>query len=161
MIVKLTQFPELSRSWQNKKVGLITGCFDILHFGHISLFEFAKSNVDILLVGIDSDKSVRVNKGDHRPYFEQSTRQAVVDSIRFIDYTFLVDHSLKYSTLNLNQFYIDLYRQIGITHLITNIQGDPNHKKKEACALKLGIEIILQDEDKFSSSSNIIRNLGL
>lgn len=62
MIIELNEIPKLKPNWQGKKVGLVTGCFDILHFGHISIFEFAKSHVDILLVGIDSDESIKINK---------------------------------------------------------------------------------------------------
>ncbi len=161
MIIELNEIPKLKPNWQGKKVGLITGCFDILHLGHISIFEFAKSKVDILLVGVDSDKSIKLNKGENRPYFSQNVRKKVVDSIAFIDYTFLVDHGLKYSDPNIGQFFDELYKQTGITNLITNKQGDASYKDKVVRANKLGIEIILQDEEKFSSSTDIIEKLGL
>lgn len=161
MIIELNEIPKLKPNWQGKKVGLVTGCFDILHFGHISIFEFAKSHVDILLVGVDSDESIKINKGIDRPYFSQNIRRKVVDSIEFIDYTFIIDHKLKYSDPNIDQFFDELYKEIGITNLITNKQGDKTYKRKAIRANKLGIEVILQNEEKFSSSTDLIKKFGL
>jgi len=50
-----------------KAVGLITGCFDILHIGHIQLFRFARKHVDIVIVGLDNDESIKRTKGENRP----------------------------------------------------------------------------------------------
>ena len=50
------------------------GCFDVLHIGHIKLLEFAKSQGDYLIVGIDSDERVKVSKGPDRPINNQMDR---------------------------------------------------------------------------------------
>lgn len=162
MIVELNEIGKLSQKWESKKIGLITGSFDILHIGHISLFEYAKKHVDILLVGIDSNKSVEINKGKSRPYFDQNIRQQVVDAIRFVDYVFSVEHELKYTDPKLNHYFIELYQQLNVTHLITSKNRDNSYSEKEACALYLGIKVILQVQKKFNSStSKIIKDLGL
>ena len=61
------------------------GCFDILHRGHIELFKYAKSRGDKLIVGVDSDKKVRKDKGKDRPINNQEDRIEMLRSIKYID----------------------------------------------------------------------------
>jgi D-beta-D-heptose 7-phosphate kinase/D-beta-D-heptose 1-phosphate adenosyltransferase len=66
------------RIWTN-------GCFDILHRGHVELFEYAKSLGDELIVGIDSDEKVKKDKGDGRPINSLDDRAIILQSIKYID----------------------------------------------------------------------------
>jgi len=61
------------------------GCYDILHIGHIKLFEYAKSLGDYLLVCIDSDERVKKLKGDSRPFNNQEDRYFFLKSIKYIN----------------------------------------------------------------------------
>jgi len=61
------------------------GCFDILHRGHIELFKYAKSLGDSLIVGLDSDKKVKLDKGQDRPINCVEDRKYILESIRHID----------------------------------------------------------------------------
>jgi len=76
---------------EGHKIVFTNGCFDVIHEGHIRLFEFAKSLGDCLVVGINSDSSVRALKGDSRPINNQEQRASIVASIRFVDYCFIFD----------------------------------------------------------------------
>ena len=67
------------------KVVFVNGCFDILHPGHIKLFETARSFGDHLIVAIDSDSKVKEMKGYTRPINSQEDRKIVLESIRYID----------------------------------------------------------------------------
>ncbi len=82
-----------SEQWKERgmKVGLVCGCFDILHIGHIELFRFAKQNSDILIVGTDSDASVRNAKGKGRPIHRQDIRLEQLSELQSIDYVFMID----------------------------------------------------------------------
>lgn len=71
---------------QKKKLIVTNGCFDILHPGHIKIFEKSKKLGDRLLVLLNSDKSIKMNKGDKRPIFNLSERQIFLSSIKYIDY---------------------------------------------------------------------------
>ncbi len=71
---------------KGKIVVFTNGCFDILHPAHIRLFKFAKSKGDILVVGINTDKSVQRNKGEGRPIFPLKERVEILSSISYIDY---------------------------------------------------------------------------
>ena len=69
-----------------KTVVFTNGCFDILHKGHLKLFEKAKSLGDTLIVAINSDSSVRKIKGQKRPINSAKDRAAVLSAITFVDY---------------------------------------------------------------------------
>jgi len=68
----------LKKVWTN-------GCFDILHPGHVELFKVAKSLGDIVIVGIDADEKVSLDKGKDRPINSLSFRKSMLESIRYID----------------------------------------------------------------------------
>ena len=65
------------------------GCFDILHAGHVRYLEQAKSYGDILVLGLNTDASVRENKGPQRPINSERDRAAVVGALRAVDYVVL------------------------------------------------------------------------
>jgi D-beta-D-heptose 7-phosphate kinase/D-beta-D-heptose 1-phosphate adenosyltransferase len=71
---------------KNKRIVWTNGCFDILHIGHIKYLKDAKKQGDILIVGIDSDDSVRRLKGPDRPVNPESERADFLASLGFIDY---------------------------------------------------------------------------
>jgi D-beta-D-heptose 7-phosphate kinase/D-beta-D-heptose 1-phosphate adenosyltransferase len=67
------------------KIVWVNGCFDVLHRGHIELFEYAKSLGDFLVVGIDSDDRIRENKGPSRPINNYQDRKFFLKSIKYVD----------------------------------------------------------------------------
>ena len=73
------------------------GCFDVLHRGHIELFKYAKSLGDELVVGIDTDEKVKLDKGESRPINNLQDRMFMLQSIKYIDKVIPFD-----STLDLN-----------------------------------------------------------
>jgi rfaE bifunctional protein nucleotidyltransferase chain/domain len=73
------------------KVALANGCFDLLHVGHTRYLKGAKDHADILIVGVNGDKAVRVLKGGGRPYITEQERMMMVAAIEFVDYVTLFD----------------------------------------------------------------------
>lgn len=71
---------------QRKKVVFTNGCFDVLHRGHIECLRKAKSFGDVLVVGLNSDSSVRKIKGDKRPILPQGDRAEILASLEMVDY---------------------------------------------------------------------------
>ena len=67
------------------KIIFVNGCFDVLHPGHIQLFEYARSLGDYVIVAIDSDERVTEMKGPDRPIFCQEDRAITLEAIRYID----------------------------------------------------------------------------
>ncbi len=78
--------------WRSgKKVVFTNGCYDLIHPGHIELLKFASSQGDILVVGLNSDDSVRRLKGDKRPIMGESERAAVLAALEVVDYVVIFD----------------------------------------------------------------------
>ncbi len=69
----------------------INGCFDILHYGHFKLIEYAKSLGDQLVIGIDSDKRVKESKGDDRPFHTEGQRVFNLMQIEGVDIVVVFD----------------------------------------------------------------------
>ena len=72
-----------------KKVGFTSGAFDLLHAGHADYLEKAKTLCDILIVGVNSDESVRKYKGDDRPIVDEQHRLKLIAALASVDYVFL------------------------------------------------------------------------
>jgi D-beta-D-heptose 7-phosphate kinase/D-beta-D-heptose 1-phosphate adenosyltransferase len=76
---------ELAKSGSNKIV-FTNGVFDLLHPGHIQLLQFARSQGDVLVVGVNDDASVRRLKGEKRPIFPLAERLEVLAALACVDY---------------------------------------------------------------------------
>ncbi|MBE2189371.1 MAG: D-glycero-beta-D-manno-heptose 1-phosphate adenylyltransferase [Desulfobulbaceae bacterium] len=74
------------KSEQGKKIVFTNGCFDILHAGHVKYLEQSKQMGDVLVIGLNSDDSVRRLKGDSRPVNNQIDRAIVLSALRAVDY---------------------------------------------------------------------------
>jgi rfaE bifunctional protein nucleotidyltransferase chain/domain len=74
---------------QGKKLVFTNGCFDILHRGHVTYLTFARNQGDALVVGLNTDASVRANKGDGRPINSEQDRAFVLGSLRAVDFVVL------------------------------------------------------------------------
>ena len=74
-----------------KRVVFTNGVFDILHIGHLTYLEEAGNLGDILVVGVNSDASVKVNKGDKRPINSEKNRAYVLLGTKFVNYAVIFD----------------------------------------------------------------------
>ena len=74
---------------QNKKIVTTNGVFDILHLGHIKYLEEAKKLGNVLIVGVNTNKSVKQIKGDERPINDEKSRISVLAALESVDYVFL------------------------------------------------------------------------
>lgn len=74
-----------------KKVAFTNGCFDIIHAGHVDYLQWARNQADALIVGLNSDASVRRNKGDKRPIVNEHDRAYVLAALACVDYVVLFD----------------------------------------------------------------------
>ena len=71
---------------QGKKIVFTNGCFDILHYGHIKYLQDAKGLADVLVLGLNSDSSIRKIKGSARPINKQLGRARVLSALTCVDY---------------------------------------------------------------------------
>lgn len=76
---------------EGKKVVFTNGCFDILHVGHLRYLEQAKEQGDILIIGVNSDASVKRLKGPTRPINSELDRAEILAGLRAVDYTVIFE----------------------------------------------------------------------
>ena len=86
----------------NGKIVVFTnGCFDLLHRGHIYLLREAKALGDLLVVAINSDQSVKANKGPTRPILAETDRLELIASMEMVDYVVLFDEPDPYNIISI------------------------------------------------------------
>ena len=87
---KIKNLPGLKRALRKykakKKIVFTNGCFDLLHAGHVSYLEKARSLGDALIIGLNSDSSVKKLKGKSRPLIEQKNRARVLSALSCVDF---------------------------------------------------------------------------
>jgi D-beta-D-heptose 7-phosphate kinase/D-beta-D-heptose 1-phosphate adenosyltransferase len=141
----------VTRGLQKYNVVLTNGCFDILHAGHVSYLQEAKLCGDILIVGINSDASVKALKGEGRPINDELDRAFVLSALGFVDFVTVFD----------GETIEDLLR---VSKPNTWVKGgdytvdtlDPNEKK---IALDNNCKIVILKEVEGKSTTNIINKI--
>jgi D-beta-D-heptose 7-phosphate kinase/D-beta-D-heptose 1-phosphate adenosyltransferase len=86
---------------KNKKIVFTNGCFDILHIGHIKYLEKAKNFGDILILGLNSDESVKRLKGKNRPINTQTDRAYILASLQAVDFVVIFDEDTPLNLIKL------------------------------------------------------------
>lgn len=94
-VVSLEQASRLRNSWQllGEKVVFTNGCFDILHLGHVTYLEQARSLGKRLIVGLNSDASIKKLKGETRPIFSEMARARVLAALECVDAVVLFEEN--------------------------------------------------------------------
>lgn len=93
MLVQRTELNDLLKKLREDGKTIVTtnGCFDILHVGHVRYLEKTKTFADVLIVALNSDKSVKSIKGDSRPINNENDRAEVLSALKSVDYVVLFD----------------------------------------------------------------------
>lgn len=122
----------------------VNGTFDLLHYGHIKLLEFAKTKGDILYVGIDSDERIKQLKGSARPINNQITRLTVLESIRYVDVVYVFDSDS------------------GLSNLINHVSPDflvigSDYLNKKIIGSEYAKEIVFFDRISEYSTTNLVK----
>lgn len=83
-----------------KKVVFTNGVFDLLHVGHVRYLEDARAQGDVLVVAVNSDRSVRALKGPHRPVLSQDERAEVLSGLGCVDYITIFDEETPHELIS-------------------------------------------------------------
>lgn len=134
---------DLKRS--GKKIVFTNGCFDILHLGHISYLREAKSYGDILVVGLNSNESVRRLKGDSRPINDESDRAQILRELECVDFVIIFDEDTP----------LNLIRQIQPDILVKGA----DYKGKEVVGSEIVSDVRLVDFVPNKSTSEIVKKI--
>lgn len=131
----------------NVKIAATNGCFDILHVGHVKYLKEAKKCGDVLVVGLNSDVSVKMLKGETRPINPQNDRAEVLIALSCVDYVVIFDEISPIELLK--SIKPDVYVKGADYTLETLPEAKP--------LLTLGIDIKFVDLVLGKSTSNIIK----
>ncbi len=86
--------------FQQKKIVFTNGCFDLLHLGHIDYLSKAKDEGDVLIIGVNTDRSVRMlDKGTDRPVTNEKARTTILAALHFVDAIILFDEETPYELI--------------------------------------------------------------
>ena len=91
-IQDIEKFCEILRKG-NKTIALTNGTFDLIHAGHVRYLNEASKLADYLILGLNSDQSVKQYKSDKRPIVPQKERAEVIDSLKAVDYVVIFDET--------------------------------------------------------------------
>ncbi|MBN2376786.1 MAG: bifunctional heptose 7-phosphate kinase/heptose 1-phosphate adenyltransferase [Sedimentisphaerales bacterium] len=133
---------------QEHKIVFTNGCFDILHPGHLNLLSFAKSQGDVLIVALNSDKSVRALKGPTRPILHEHERAVMMSALEPVDYVIIFEELDPENVI----------RQITPDVLIKGSDWDGNVVGQEWVE-QHGGKVVLKPLEKGHSTSNIIEKV--
>jgi len=139
---------------ESKKIVLVGGCFDLLHYGHISFLKQAKALGDYLIVALEADQNVRFAKGDNRPIHSQQQRKEMLTSLSF------VDEVIPLPPMNQDFQYFNLVEKIH-PQIIAITEGDPVVDKKLKQAEQVGAKLVEIPKVHTPSTSQLAKLLGL
>ena len=100
-IVKNEELNNLLLKIKDKKIVFTNGCFDILHTGHAKYLKESKKHGDILIVGLNSDLSVKRLKGESRPINNESDRAYLLNELKSVDYVVIFNEDTPENLLNI------------------------------------------------------------
>ena len=100
-IIKKEDLKDLLENLKGKKIVFTNGCFDILHIGHVKYLKESKKFGDILIVGLNSDSSVKKLKGETRPINNEADRAGVLDELKSVDYVIIFEENSPVELLNI------------------------------------------------------------
>lgn len=137
-----------------KKVVLVGGCFDLLHFGHIEFLKQAKALGNYLIVALESDENVTRRKGARRPIHPQDQRKRMLEALSF------VDEVISLPTLTTDSEYAQQTEKIN-PDVIAITQGDAYLPQKKRQAQKIGAQIVEIPQLETPSTSQLLKLLGV
>ena len=91
LVLNLTDLISLCSQYKedNRKIIMTNGCFDILHTGHVHILAESKKMGDVLIVALNSDKSINKLKGNNRPIMNQVDRSYILSNLESVDHIFI------------------------------------------------------------------------
>jgi rfaE bifunctional protein nucleotidyltransferase chain/domain len=134
---------------KSKKIVFTNGCFDIIHAGHVAYLNEAKQLGDILIVGLNSDSSVKKLKGNNRPIVTESDRAYIIANLKPVDFVVIFSDDTPYNLIN----------KIKPNYLVKG----SDYKNQEIAGADIvksyGGQVVLIDYVNGKSTTNIINNI--
>jgi D-glycero-beta-D-manno-heptose 1-phosphate adenylyltransferase len=152
-IISLDELPERAGALRaaGKRIVVTNGCFDLLHVGHVRYLKAARSLGDILIVGVNGDRSIRELKGDGRPLNNEEDRAEVVASLDSVDLVAIFPELRATRFIELAK--PDVYVKGG------DYDIESLNSEERAALEKIGAKIDIVPFEKEYSTSNLISRL--
>ncbi|MWV70638.1 D-glycero-beta-D-manno-heptose-7-phosphate kinase [Helicobacter saguini] len=141
----IKNYDSIKDSMKNKKIVFTNGCFDILHYGHVNYLQKARKLGDVLIVGLNSDSSVKMLKGDSRPINNEQDRAYILASLACVSYVIIFNDETPEN----------LIKQIRPDILVKGA----DYANKEIAGSAYAKEIKLIDYIESKSTTNIINKI--
>lgn len=137
-----------------KKIVLVGGCFDLLHFGHLQFLKAAKKQGNYLIVALESDEFIRRYKY-RQPFHTQAQRAAILKQLR------VVDKVINLKLLETYTDYLNLVKKIK-PDIIALTKGDKQikNKKKQAKIIGAKVKIVTDIIENLSTSTFLLRKIN-
>ena len=139
------------KKWKDKRVVLVTGCFDVLHEAHKRFLQAAKKEGDVLLAGLESDKRVRQMKGKGRPVNPVKVRLKNLDKLGIADFVFELPENMQDPKMQEK-----IIQSLGVKVLA--VSSHTKHQKAKKLILdKYGgrVKVVMKHDPRFSSTQII------
>ncbi len=146
--LKQDELEKIRKKYKSAKIVLTSGCFDMIHLGHIKHLQEAKKQGDILIVAVNSDYSIRRLKGKGKPILSEEQRIAIIAAIRFVDYVYLFDSNNVVDSINM------LKPDVFVLGQESSILFPEEVNSAKECGCKIHV---VKRIDKYSSSDIIQR----
>ncbi len=134
---------------QKQTVVFANGCFDILHCGHLDYLQGAATLGDILIVAVNSDRSVRRYKGEDRPIIPEDQRVEILEAIRYIDHLLLFDEP------DVNHLLLKLKPDIHAKGTDYTVETVPERNT----VLSYGGQVAIAGNPRINSTTNVINKI--
>lgn len=160
-IYSIEKLEEILSHIDKKETGLITGVFDIFHSDHLALIREAKSCVDILIIGLDSDETVEMSKGAGKPIHSQADRLELVSELISVDYVFPILETFGYGSKRADEVHEEIIRTLRPNFVFSNPLADRFIEEKKKLIEKYGGKLVEIINKPSISSSKIAKKLGI
>ncbi len=151
VIINWQKLKSEKKKWKDKRVVLVTGCFDVLHEAHRRFLQAAKKEGDVLLAGLESDKRVRQMKGKGRPVNSVKVRLKNLDKLGIADFVFELPENMQDPKVQEK-----IIQSLGVKVLA--VSSHTKHQKaKELILHKYGgrVKVVMNHDPRFSSTQII------
>jgi len=159
-IIKIKDLQNIRQKHKNLKIGLCSGCYDVLHSGHAIFFEQCKKFADILVVAVGKDEMIKQQKGQTRPVNPENNRVYLVASLQNVDYAILAENKLLPGKID---FY-NIMKNLKPDVFVLNNDNSAIKEKKELCdKFAVELKLVKRTVPKFlkaTSSTDIIEKIN-
>jgi D-beta-D-heptose 7-phosphate kinase/D-beta-D-heptose 1-phosphate adenosyltransferase len=150
----ILDFAQLDTIPHDREAAYLRGTFDLLHPGHAELIQFAAQQADVLVVGIVSDEVVKSRKGPGRPIMSERDRLRMIDSLKRVDYCFIVPRgSPDKPSIEL------VFEKLKPSVFVQRDEGGDKAAHFAAIADKYSIRTATDTSDKLYSTTNIVESI--